>query len=100
MSIEHITKYEVKRNKVGDWFWDEVAANGQVVATSGQSFSSQEAAHRACQNAKARAMAAPIVVVDHGATMTKAIREAAARKALKPHDLSGIFKQHGQAASC
>lgn len=84
MAIERITKYRVKQNKIGQWFWDEVAANGEIVGTAGQSFSSQDAAIRACQNAKARTAAAPIEVDDSAAAMNAMIRRLAANRVVRP----------------
>jgi uncharacterized protein YegP (UPF0339 family) len=80
MAIDRITKYVVKKNKAGMWFWDEIAANGQVIDTSGQSFSSQADALRACENAKDRAAAAPIEVTDSNAAMNDLIRRMAAER--------------------
>ena len=80
MAIDRITKYVVKKNKAGMWFWDEIAANGEVIDTSGQSFSSQADALRACENAKARAAAAPIEVADSNAAMNHLIRRMAAER--------------------
>ncbi len=84
MAIERITKYTVKQNKAGKWFWHEVAGNGEIIGTSGQSFSSEAAAVRACENAKARAAAAPIEVDRSAVTMNALIRRLAANRAVRP----------------
>lgn len=84
MAIERITKYKVRPNKVGEWFWDEIAANGQVIDTSGQSYSSQADALRACENAKARAAAAPIEVADSNVAMDDLIRRMAVERYMGP----------------
>jgi uncharacterized protein YegP (UPF0339 family) len=84
MAIERITKYRVKQNRAGKWFWDEIAANGETIDTSGQSFSSQAAAVRACENAKARAAAAPIEVDSSAVGMNTLMRSLAAKRAAQP----------------
>ena len=82
MAIERIARYRVEPNRVGKWFWHEIAGNGEVIGTSGQSFSSRADAWRACENAKASAAAAPIEANDPTTTaLTKALRRLAADKA-------------------
>jgi uncharacterized protein YegP (UPF0339 family) len=80
--IDRITEYRVLRNEAGRWFWHEVGGNGQIIGTSGQSFVSQASAMRACENAKARAAAAPIKVQDGHAAMNKLLRALAAGRAV------------------
>ena len=81
--IERITKFHVKRNERGHWFWHEIGANGEVVGTSGQDFYSQEDAKRACENAKNKAAAALIEVDDPHRAMNEAIRRLAADRATR-----------------
>lgn len=61
MSLEHVTKIEIRRNTAGRWFWHAVAANGQVIETSGQAFYSKADAIRAAERTKAKIAMAPIV---------------------------------------
>jgi uncharacterized protein YegP (UPF0339 family) len=79
--IEKITEYRVLKNKVGRWFWHEIAANGEVIGTSGESFASQHNAMRACENAKARAAQAPIRVEDPNAAMNGLLRALLTQRA-------------------
>ena len=79
--IDRITEYRVLRNEAGRWFWHEVAGNGQVIGTSGESFASQANAMRACENAKARAARAPIKVQDPNAAMNGLLRALLAQRA-------------------
>jgi len=79
--IERITKFVLKKDAAGRWFWHEIAANGQIIGTSGQPFYSQSDAIRACENAKARAAAAPIEIEDPGRAMNELIRRLAAARA-------------------
>lgn len=79
-----VAEWRVKRNKAGRWFWHMVAANGQVIFTSGEDFASQENAKRACENAMARSARAPLKVEDPNAAMLAAIRRAAAKQAARP----------------
>ena len=80
MAIDRIATFRVEPNKAGRWFWHEIAANGQVIGTSGQSFASQADALRACENAKARAAQAPIRVHDPNRAMNELIRRLAASR--------------------
>jgi uncharacterized protein YegP (UPF0339 family) len=88
MAIDRITRYRVEPNRAGRWFFHEIAGNGEVIDTSGQSFSSKDAAMRACKNAKARAAAAPIEVHDPNAAMTALVRGLAASKAARDRQKS------------
>jgi uncharacterized protein YegP (UPF0339 family) len=76
--IEQIAEFKVAKNSAGMWFWHEIAANGQIIGTSGQAFYSQSDAMRACETAKARAAAAPIEVEDPDRAMNDLIRRLAA----------------------
>jgi uncharacterized protein YegP (UPF0339 family) len=78
--IERIAKFVVKKDAAGKWFWHEMAANGQVIGTSGQPFYSQSDALQACENAKARAAVAPIEIEDPGRAMHELIRRLAAAR--------------------
>jgi uncharacterized protein YegP (UPF0339 family) len=93
MAIEQIAEFRVERNKGGRWFWHEVAANGQVIGTSGQSFASQADARRACENAKWRAAQAPIRVADPSAAMNEMIRRLAASRVTRqePQSILGFM---------
>lgn len=44
----------------GNWYWHLIAANGQKVATSGESFASKDNAKKAAENVKKNAGSAPI----------------------------------------
>jgi uncharacterized protein YegP (UPF0339 family) len=79
--IERIAKFKVTKNSADRWFWHEIATNGQIIGTSGQSFYSQSDATRACENAKARAAAAPVEVEDPNRAMNELIRRLAAARA-------------------
>jgi uncharacterized protein YegP (UPF0339 family) len=81
--LDRITKYKVQPDKAGRWFWHMIAANGQVIGTSGQSFASQADAVRACENAKSRAAQAPISVQDPNAAMNALIRRQAAQRVVR-----------------
>jgi uncharacterized protein YegP (UPF0339 family) len=97
-----IAEWKVKRNKAGRWFWHMVAANGQVIFTSGEDFASQENAKRACENAMARSARAPLKVEDPNAAMLASIRRAAAKQAARPTSasvLSGLIDASRRAAS-
>jgi uncharacterized protein YegP (UPF0339 family) len=83
MAVDRITKYIVQRNQAGRWFWHEIAGNGEVVGTSGQSFASKADAIRACANAKLRAAEAPVEVRDPNAAMTELIRQLAAARVVQ-----------------
>ena len=80
MSIEHTTKFVVKPDVAGKWFWHAVAANGQIVATSGQAFYSEEGAKRAAKDVRAKISCAPIVVSNPSKTMNQIIRQLAAAR--------------------
>ena len=41
--------FVVLRNEAGAWFWHEVASNGQISSTSGESFSWRWTAKRAAR---------------------------------------------------
>lgn len=62
MAADKIAKYRVEENKAGNWYWHEIGANGRKIGTSGQSFSSESAARKACENARTKAAKAPIEV--------------------------------------
>lgn len=79
--IERIAKFKVTKNSADRWFWREIAANGQIIGTSGQSFYSQSDAMRACENAKARAATAPVEVEDPNRAMNELIRRLATARA-------------------
>jgi uncharacterized protein YegP (UPF0339 family) len=74
-----IAEWRVKRDKANRWFWHMIAANGQVIFTSGQAFASQGDAKRACEDAMARSARAPLKVEDPHAAMNEAIRRALER---------------------
>lgn len=89
MAIERIAAFRVEPNKGGRWFWHEIAANGQVIGTSGQSFASHADALRACENAKLRTAQAPIQGHDPNAAMHDLIRQLATSRATRrePHSI-------------
>lgn len=70
-------KFKVKKNSAGEWYWDLVAGNGQVVATAGESFSTKDNAKRAAENVKTNAGTAPVEIEDANAVMNAAIRRLA-----------------------
>lgn len=45
-------RLEAFRDEAGNWRWHLIAANGQIVATSGEAFDSQHNAVRAAANTK------------------------------------------------
>jgi uncharacterized protein YegP (UPF0339 family) len=53
-------KFKVTKNTAGNWYWHLIAANGQKVATSGESFASKDNAKKAAENVKKNAGSAPI----------------------------------------
>jgi uncharacterized protein YegP (UPF0339 family) len=53
-------KFKVTKNTSGSWYWHLIAANGQKVATSGESFASKDNAKKAAENVKKNAGSAPI----------------------------------------
>jgi hypothetical protein len=55
-------KFVVYKDSGGNWRWRLVASNGQTVASSGESFSSESNARRAAENVKTRAAGADVVV--------------------------------------
>jgi uncharacterized protein YegP (UPF0339 family) len=61
-------KFKVKKNSAGEWYWNLIAGNGQVVATAGESFST---------NVKTNAGTATIEVEDANAVLNVAIRRLA-----------------------
>jgi uncharacterized protein YegP (UPF0339 family) len=81
--LDRITEYRIKPDRGGRWFWHMIAANGEVIGTSGQSFASQADAMRACENAKARAAQAPIRIQDPSAAMNALIRRLASQRAVR-----------------
>jgi hypothetical protein len=56
-------KMEIYQDASGNWRWRIRASNGQIVASSGESFSSKANARTAAENVKARAGSAEIVEV-------------------------------------
>lgn len=54
-------KFEVHKDQGGNYRWRLKAANGQIVASSGESFSSHANASTAAQNVKANAGSATVV---------------------------------------
>jgi uncharacterized protein YegP (UPF0339 family) len=56
-------KFEVYADAGGHYRWRLVSSNGQVVASSGESFASKANATRAAENVKANAGSASIVEV-------------------------------------
>jgi uncharacterized protein len=52
--------FKIVRNSAGNWYWHLIAANGQKVATAGESFASKDNAKRAAENVKANAGSAGI----------------------------------------
>jgi uncharacterized protein YegP (UPF0339 family) len=57
-------KFEIYPDTAGNYRWRLKAANGQKVATSGESFDSRSNAKRAAENVKQNAAGAEIVEVD------------------------------------
>jgi uncharacterized protein len=55
-------KFVIYKDASGNWRWRLVARNGQTVASSGESFSSEGNARRAAENVKAHAGSADVVV--------------------------------------
>jgi uncharacterized protein YegP (UPF0339 family) len=80
MSMEHTTKFLVKPNAAGKWFWHAVAANGQTVATSGQPFYSEGDATRAAENVRTKIACAPIEVSNPSKEMSQVLRRLAAAR--------------------
>jgi uncharacterized protein YegP (UPF0339 family) len=56
-------KFEIYADSSGQYRWRLRAGNGQIVATSGESFASKSNAREAAENVKARAGAAEVVEV-------------------------------------
>jgi uncharacterized protein len=54
--------FKVLKTSAGNWYWHLIAANGQKVATAGESFASKDGAKRAAENVKANASSASIEV--------------------------------------
>jgi uncharacterized protein YegP (UPF0339 family) len=57
-------KFKVLKNSAGNWYWHLKGANGQIVATAGESFSSKDSAKRAAENVKANTGSAGIATED------------------------------------
>ena len=53
-------EYETFIDKAGQWRWHLRAANGRIVATSGEAFASEQHAERAARNVKANAGSAEL----------------------------------------
>ena len=56
-------KFEIYADSGGQYRWRLRSSNGQIVATSGESFSSKANARAAAENVKARAGTAEVVEV-------------------------------------
>jgi uncharacterized protein YegP (UPF0339 family) len=56
-------KFEIYGDASGSYRWRLVASNGQIVASSGESFASKANARRAAENVKDNAAKAEIVEV-------------------------------------
>jgi uncharacterized protein YegP (UPF0339 family) len=56
-------KFEIYADSSGNYRWRLKAANGQTVASSGESFSSKSSATRAAENVRDNAGSATIVEV-------------------------------------
>lgn len=56
-------QFEVYKDAGGSFRWRLQAANGKIIASSGESFSSKQAAKDGAQTVKATAPTAPIVEI-------------------------------------
>ena len=56
-------KFEIYADSSGNYRWRLRASNGQIVATSGESFASKSNAREAAENVKAKAGSADVVEV-------------------------------------
>ena len=56
-------KFEIYADSSGNYRWRLRASNGQIVASSGESFASKGNAREAAENVKARAGSAEVVDV-------------------------------------
>jgi uncharacterized protein YegP (UPF0339 family) len=54
-------KFEIYSDSGGSFRWRLKAGNGQIVATSGEAFSSKSSATRAAENVRDHVSGAPIV---------------------------------------
>ena len=53
-------KFEVYKDSGGNYRWRLKSSNGQTVGSSGESFSSKGAAHKAAENVKSNAGSASV----------------------------------------
>lgn len=60
------TRFELYRDRGGDWRWRLRHRNGQVIAASGESFDSKRNARDGAGSVKRVAADAPVVEVDDG----------------------------------
>lgn len=56
--------FEVYEDSAGEWRWRLVAPNGNIIADSGEGYSSKQGAKRGIESVKAGAADASIDVVD------------------------------------
>lgn len=58
--------FELYRDRAGEWRWRLVAANGNIIADSGEGYRSKQGAKRGIESVKANAPGADVRVVDDG----------------------------------
>jgi uncharacterized protein YegP (UPF0339 family) len=55
-------RFEVYQDSAGEWRWRLVAANGNIIADSGEGYASKQGAKRGIRSVKASAPEAQVVV--------------------------------------
>lgn len=57
-------RFELFRDAAGEWRWRLVATNGNIIADSGEGYSSKQGAKRGIESVKKGAPAAEITVIE------------------------------------
>ncbi|APE95909.1 HVO_2922 family protein [Halodesulfurarchaeum formicicum] len=57
-------RFEIFEDKAGEWRWRLVAANGNIIADSGEGYSSKQGAKRGIQSVKRGAADAAVEVLE------------------------------------
>jgi uncharacterized protein YegP (UPF0339 family) len=58
--------FEVYRDSAGEWRWRLVASNGNIIADSGEGYSSKQGAERGIESVKRNAADAEVEFVEEG----------------------------------
>lgn len=58
------SRFEVYEDRAGEWRWRLVAANGNVIADSGEGYASKQGVERGIESVKANAPDAHVIVVE------------------------------------